>query len=66
MTTVVRGYPAASDRCRGWLRYLFRKATTPDDWDKTGKPHDHWDNITRNPWVPGIGWTLGHPVMPWA
>ncbi len=49
MATVVRGYPAASDRCRGWLRYLHRKATTPDDWDKNGKPNDHWDNITNEP-----------------
>ena len=49
MATVVRGYPATSDRCRGWLRYLHRKATTPDNWDKNGKPHDHWDNITNEP-----------------
>jgi hypothetical protein len=49
MPAVVRGYPATSDRCRGWLRYLFRKATTRDDWDKNGRPHDHWDNTTNEP-----------------
>ena len=49
MAAVVRGYPATSDRCRGWLPYLHRKATTPDDWNKNGKPHDHWDNITNEP-----------------
>ena len=30
-------YPMTSDRSRGWLRYLFRKATTPDNWDKGGE-----------------------------
>ena len=49
MATVVRGYSATSDRCRGWLRYLHRKATTPDDWDKNRQPHAHWDNITNEP-----------------
>ena len=26
----VGGYSAMSERSRGWLRYLYRKATTPD------------------------------------
>ena len=60
MATVVRGYPATSDHCRGWLRYLHRKATTPDDWDKSGKPHDHWDNITGKPT------SSGNPATPWV
>src|SRR5437867_2633464 len=38
MTKTVRGYPATSARCRGWLRYLYRKATTPDNWDKESSP----------------------------
>ena len=46
MTSIMVDYPATSDRSRGWLRYLYRKATTPNDWDKNGKPHDHWDNLT--------------------
>ena len=49
MATLVRGYPATSDRSRGWLRYLYRKATTPDNWDKDGEPHAHWDNVTGPP-----------------
>ncbi len=49
MASMVRGYPATSDRSRGWLRYLYRKATTPDDWDKDGAPHAHWDNVTGPP-----------------
>ena len=34
MAKAVRGYAATSERSRGWLRYLYRKATTPDNWDK--------------------------------
>ena len=49
MATLVRGYPATSDCSRGWLRYLYRKATTPDNWDKEGEPHAHWDNVTGEP-----------------
>ena len=36
-------------RSLGWLRYLHRKATTPDNWDRYGRPHPHWDNITGPP-----------------
>ena len=49
MFSLVRGYPATSDRDRGWLRYLYRKATTPDNWDKNGQPSEHWDDITGAP-----------------
>lgn len=49
MSTIVRGYPTTSDRGRGWLRYLFRKATTPDNWEKDGTPHPHWDGISNEP-----------------
>jgi hypothetical protein len=39
-----------SDRSVGWLRYLHRKANTPDDWTKGGPgPHPHWDNRTGPP-----------------
>ena len=49
MTTTNTEYPATSDRSRGWLRYLYRKATTPDNWDKNGHPHPHWDGTTGEP-----------------
>ena len=49
MTMTVRGYSATSERSRGWLRYLYRKATTPDNWDKDGQPHPHWDDVTDAP-----------------
>ncbi len=37
------------DRSIGWLRYLHRKATTPDDWNREGRPHEHWDDRTGPP-----------------
>ena len=49
MSATVRGYSALTERSRGWLRYLHRKATTPDNWDKDSQPHPHWDNISGNP-----------------
>lgn len=43
---MVRGYPSTSDRSRGWLRYLYRKATTPDNWDNiTGAPMRSWHRM---------------------
>jgi hypothetical protein len=42
--------PAPLDaRAIGWLRYLHRKATTPDSWDKDGHPHEHWDDQSDPP-----------------
>lgn len=35
-------YPRHNDRTRGWLRYLWQKSTTPDDWG-------YRENIER-PW----------------
>ena len=40
---------ALSDRSLGWLRYLHRKAHTPDDWSRDGRPHPHWDNRSDPP-----------------
>ena len=37
------------DRSLGWVRYLHRKVTTPDDWNRGGRPHPHWDNTTGPP-----------------
>jgi len=50
VVTVPLSEPAAlDDRSLGWLRYLHRKATTADDWDRGGRPHPHWDNVTGAP-----------------
>ncbi len=49
MPSTVRGYEATTDRSRGWLRYMYRKATTPDSWDKDSQPHPHWDGVSGEP-----------------
>lgn len=36
-------------RVRGWLRHLWRKATTEDDWSPDGKPHPWWDRYSLEP-----------------
>jgi len=38
-----------SARSLGWLRYLHRKAHTPDDWTQAGHPHPHWDDRSDEP-----------------
>ena len=38
-----------SDRSLGWLRYLYRKVHTPDDWNREGRPHPHWDDRSDPP-----------------
>jgi len=45
----VRTHDPLDQRSLGWLRYLYRKATTPDDWSRNGHPHPHWDNKTGPP-----------------
>ena len=48
--TVSEGFaPALNDRARGWLRFLWRKATTPDDWSEDGTPHPWWDQSSTEP-----------------
>jgi hypothetical protein len=44
-----RKYPVLNERARGWLRFLHRKATTPDDWTSAGEPHDWWDGVSHPP-----------------
>lgn len=36
-------------RARGWLRHLWDKATTPDDWSSAGEPHEWWDRDSSAP-----------------
>ena len=38
-----------SQRSLGWLRYLDRKVRTPDNWDRDGRPHPHWDDRSDPP-----------------
>ncbi len=38
-----------SERARNWLRYLYRKATPPDNRNKGGELLEWWDNKTTPP-----------------
>ena len=40
---------ALSPKAQGWLRHLWRKATTPDDWSSEGTPHPWWDRYSFPP-----------------
>ncbi|MGH9024210.1 MAG: hypothetical protein ACRDV9_14115 [Acidimicrobiia bacterium] len=42
-------YPRLSERGQGWLRYLHRKATVADRWDRHGRPSDMWDDRSGAP-----------------
>ena len=53
--------PALDDRSLGWLRYLHRKATTPDNWDRDGRPHPD----RYRPIVPA-GWWGEYDVSGWT
>ena len=41
--------PGLNDRAQGWLRFLWQKATIPDDWSETGEPHPWWDRYSTEP-----------------
>ncbi len=42
----VGGYPGLTPRGAGWLRFLWEKATTRNDWTSAGVPHPWWDRYT--------------------
>ncbi|HEY2705017.1 MAG TPA: hypothetical protein VGL20_15140 [Candidatus Dormibacteraeota bacterium] len=41
--------PELNDRARGWLRFIWDKATTADDWSSAGEPHPWWDRYSTPP-----------------
>jgi Linalool dehydratase/isomerase len=47
-------FPAMNRRALGWLRLLWEKAVTQDDWGSNGVPHPWWDRYT-NPVVLSYG-----------
>ena len=47
--TPSNGIPSLSPRAQGWLKHIWTKATTPDDWSITGKPAPWWDSLTGSP-----------------
>jgi hypothetical protein len=38
-----------NERGRGWLRFIWEKATTPDDWSSKGEPLAWWDRDSTAP-----------------
>ena len=38
-----------NQRARGWLRFIWDKATTEDDWSSNGDPHQWWDKTSTAP-----------------
>jgi hypothetical protein len=49
MMDTMNDYPMLSERSRGWLKYLHRKANTPDSWDRGGHPSPLWDDKSNPP-----------------
>lgn len=45
----VNSHPRLDERARGWLRFIWDKATTPDDWSSEGEPHPWWDRYSTAP-----------------
>lgn len=41
--------PRLKPEVRGWLRHLWRKAMTRDDWSRGGEPHPWWDRYSLKP-----------------
>lgn len=39
-------FPLLNQRTLGWLRFLWEKAVTIDDWTSNGVPHPWWDRYT--------------------
>lgn len=45
-------HPRHNERTKGWLRFLWQKATTVDDWSYQGEePHPWWDQYTAPPYL---------------
>lgn len=38
-----------NQRTQGWLRFIWDKATTQDDWSSSGEPLPWWDRVTTPP-----------------
>lgn len=56
-------FPSHNERSKGWLRFIWQKATTPDNWDYNGEVERPWGiNIPRGE----IDWTVhGDRPHPW-
>ena len=38
-----------NERTLGWLSFLFRKTSVPDDWSEDGEPLEWWDKTSNPP-----------------
>jgi hypothetical protein len=38
-----------SEHTQGWLRFIWEKSTTADDWSSSGTPHAWWDRTSTAP-----------------
>ena len=48
-SVVTPAYPYLTDRARGWLRFMHRKAHIADNWDRGGQPSPLWDATSNAP-----------------
>ncbi len=53
-----------NDRARGWLRFTWEKATTPDDWTSAGEPLPWWDRASTAPMCAFPRFDLGESAYP--
>lgn len=42
-------HPSLNLRAQGWLKHIWMKATTPDDWGRDGQPLPWWDASSGPP-----------------
>ena len=55
-------YPRHNERTKGWLRFLWQKATTPDDWSYRGDEELPWGiRLERGPIDFTVDGTGPHP-----
>jgi hypothetical protein len=38
-----------NNRTLGWLTFLYRKTSVPDDWSEDGEPLEWWDKVSNPP-----------------
>ncbi|PYP34226.1 MAG: hypothetical protein DMD49_00915 [Gemmatimonadetes bacterium] len=57
---------ALNKRSQGWLRHVYRKAMTPDDWTRAGEPNKWWDQYSTPPMLNFPRFDLSESTYPLA
>ena len=57
---------ALNKRSQGWLRHVYRKAMTPDDWTRAGEPNKRWDQYSTPPMLNFPRFDLSESTYPLA